>query len=358
MRIDRLRTLMASHEANTFLVTDLTNIRYLTGFTGSSAALLVSVDDVLIISDGRYQQQLLEQCPDIESAISPLGQTLIHFTAEQMNNRCEGAIHFEHAAIGLSQFEGLRDAYRGTLEKGGPWVEKLRAIKDPAEIQLIRESVAINQAVFRDVISTMTAKSTEREIAAEIEYQGRRRGADGCSFEPIVAVGKNAALAHYRPGNIALGDGDFALIDWGLIYRGYASDLTRMVVKSKIPPQLAEIYNVALAAQMAAIDHIKPGVETQSIDAVARDLITEAGYGDRFNHSLGHGIGLNVHEGPRLSSSLDQKLEAGMVVTVEPGIYLPGLGGVRIEDDVLVTPNGAEVISNLPKELQQCVVPV
>lgn len=358
MRIDRLRTLMASHEATHFLVTDLTNIRYLTEFTGSSATLLVSADDVLIISDGRYQQQIMEQCPDVESAISPLGQTLVKFTAEHLNARCQGVVHYEHAAISLSQFEGLRDAYRGSLEKGGPWVERLRAIKDPSEIELIRESVAINQAVFQAVTQTMTAKSTEREIAAEIEYQGRRRGADGCSFEPIVAVGKNAALAHYRPGNVAIEDGDFALIDWGLMYRGYASDLTRMVVKSKIPPQLAEIYEVTLAAQKAAIAQIKPGVDAKSIDAVARDLITEAGFGDRFNHSLGHGIGLNVHEGPRLSSAFDNKLETGMVVTVEPGIYLPGFGGVRIEDDVLVTQSGSEVISNLPKELQQCIVPV
>lgn len=349
---------MASNEAFSLLVTDLTNIRYLTGFTGSSATLLVTAGEALIISDGRYEQQLRQQCPDLESSISPLGKSLFEFTAEHLNARSKKEVHFEYDAITLKQFEGLRDDYQGQLKKSGPWVQTLRAIKDEGEIQLIRESIRINEIVFKKVTQLMTAQSTEREIAAEIEYQGRCLGADGCSFEPIVAVGQNSALAHYRPGDATLGDGDFALIDWGLNYRGYASDLTRMVVKSKIPPQLAEIYEVALAAQQSAIAQIKPGVEAKQIDATARDLIAAAGFGDQFNHSLGHGIGLNIHEGPRLSPSFNDKLQPSMVVTVEPGIYLPGFGGVRIEDDVLVTENGAEVISNLPKELQQCVVPV
>lgn len=350
--------MMASHACANLLVTDLTNIRYLTGFTGSSAILLVTPSDTLIISDGRYTQQIQQQCPEIESAISSMKQTLVEFAAIQMNKRCPDEVHFEYESLWLKQFNQFQQLYQGNLVKSGPWIESLRAIKDSSEIDLIRESVRINQIVFQSVTAAITPQSTEREIAAEIEYQGRRLGADGCSFEPIVAVGANSALAHYRPGDFSIGEGDFALIDWGLSYKGYSSDLTRMVVKSKIPAQLTEIYEVALAAQKAAIEQIKPGVDGKAVDATARDLIADAGFGAQFSHSLGHGIGLNVHEGPRLSPSFEGKLQAGMVVTVEPGIYLPDFGGVRIEDDVLVTAQGSEVISNLPKELQQCIVAV
>lgn len=358
MRIDRLRQVMASHEADCFMVTNITNIRYLTGFTGSSAILLVTEKDALIISDGRYEEQLRQQCPDIEAAIGSMDQSLIEFTLLQLEARCPSEVYFEFGSISLQQFESIGSSYSGQLKRGGAWVEGLRAIKDESEIALIRKSIQINQTVFQTILSNLSPTMTESAVAAEIEYQGRRLGADGCSFEPIVAVGANSALAHYRPGSVAFGDGEFTLIDWGLNYKGYASDLTRVVVTSKIPAKLAEIYEVTLGAQAAAIEQIKPGVEAKSIDATARAYIAQAGFGDSFNHGLGHGIGLNIHEGPRLSPSFEGELVAGMVVTVEPGIYLPGFGGVRIEDDVLITDDGYEVLSNLPKELKQCVVPL
>ena len=349
---------MAANDATSLLVTNITNIRYLTGFTGSSAILLVTEKDALIISDGRYQEQLRQQCPDFEAAIRSMTDSLIAYTASQINSRCPNELFFEYDAISLQQFHQLKEAYQGELKRSGCWIEDLRAVKDESEIQLIRKSIEINQTVFQSIVSSWSPEVTEKEIAAEIEYQGRRLGADGCSFEPIVAVGANSALAHYRPGDVKIGDGDFALIDWGLNYQGYASDLTRMVLREETPSKLAEIYDVTLAAQKVAIGHLKPGVNAKAVDATARDFIAAAGYGDHFNHGLGHGIGLNIHEGPRLSPSFDGVLKAGMVVTVEPGIYLPSFGGVRIEDDVLITENGCEVLSNLPKERKQCTVPV
>ncbi len=358
MRIDRLRNVMAANGAPGLLVTDITNIRYLTGFTGSSAVLLVTEKDALIISDGRYEEQLRQQCPDIESAIRPMTEALIDFTAGVLKERCPDGVFFEYGAISLQQFDQLQRAYQGNLQRSGQWIEELRAVKDESEIELIRESIAINQTVFQSIVGNLSAATTEKEIAAEIEYQGRRLGADGCSFEPIVAVGENSALAHYRPGDIKIANGPFILIDWGLNFQGYASDLTRMVLTPDTPKKLEEIYDVTLAAQQAAIEQIKPGACAKEIDSAARDFIAAAGFGDQFNHGLGHGIGLNIHEGPRLSPSFEGALQAGMVVTVEPGIYLPGFGGVRIEDDVLITEYGCEVLSNLPKERKQCVVPL
>ena len=349
---------MADNDAASLMVTDITNIRYLTGFTGSSAILLVTQKDALIISDGRYEEQLRQQCPEIEHAIRSMSEKLIEFTARQLKNRCPMEVHFEFSAISLLQFEAIGESYSGELKRSGAWIEGMRAIKDEDEIELIRKSIAINQTVFQSIIGNLTPQMTESEFAAEIEYQGRRMGADGCSFEPIVAVGENSALAHYRPGNVPIGDSDFTLIDWGLNFQGYASDLTRMVVRSKIPAKLGEIYDITLAAQLAAIAQIRPGMSAKSVDETARALIAAAGYGEQFNHGLGHGIGLNIHEGPRLSPSFEGELLEGMVVTVEPGIYLPGFGGVRIEDDVLITADGCEVLSNLPKELEQCVVQV
>ncbi len=358
MRIDQLRNVMAANDASSLLVTDITNIRYLTGFTGSSAVLLVTETDALIISDGRYEEQLQQQCPNIESAIRKTTEALIDFTAGALKKLSPDAVFFEYGAISLQQFDQLQEAYQGDLQRGGTWIEELRAVKDESEIELIRKSIALNQTVFKSIIDNLSPAITEKEIAAEIEYQGRRLGADGCSFEPIVAVGENSALAHYRPGDKKIGDGTFMLIDWGLNYQGYASDLTRMVLTPETPQKLEEIYDVTLAAQQAAIEQLRPGVDAKEIDVAARDCIAAAGFGDKFNHGLGHGIGLNIHEGPRLSPSFEGVLQTGMVVTVEPGIYLPGFGGVRIEDDVLITEDGCEVLSNLPKERKQCVVPV
>ena len=350
-RIANLRKSLRDQEepiAN-LLVTALPNIRYLTGFTGSSAALLVSPEDCVIISDGRYTQQLTIQCPGLDAVIRPMGETMTQSITETMQNRFTGDFLFERNTIAYNQWLELSEAFDGQLIGSSKIVEDLRAIKDAAEIELIRESVAINQTVFQEVCKWIDSSTTERDVAAEIEYRGRKHGADGCSFEPIVAAGANSALAHYRPGNVKLNESPFTLIDWGLNYQGYASDLTRNLITGSVPDQYQEIYNITLQAHQSAIAAIKPGMEIRALDKIARDVISDAGYGPQFSHSLGHGIGLEIHEGPGVSPRSTDVLKEGMVITIEPGIYVAGLGGVRIEDDVWVTASGCEVISNLPK---------
>lgn len=339
----------AESSISNLLVTSLPNIRYLTGFTGSSAALLVSPKECVIISDGRYTQQLTIQCPGLDAVIRPMGGTMTKSITETMKGQFAGDFLFEQSTASYNQWQELNKAFDGKLIGSSNIVEDLRAIKDDVEIELIRKSVAINQTVFQEVCQSIDGSTSERDVAAEIEYRGRKHGADGCSFEPIVAVGANSALAHYRPGNVKLNQSPFTLIDWGLNYQGYASDLTRNLITGPVPDQYQEIYNVTLAAQQAAIEAIKPGMEIRDLDKIARDVISDAGYGPQFSHSLGHGIGLEIHEGPGISGRSTGVLKEGMVITIEPGIYIAGMGGVRIEDDVLVTASGCEVISNLPK---------
>jgi Xaa-Pro aminopeptidase len=235
-------------------------------------------------------------------------------------------------------------------------VEQLRMIKDREEIQ--RTRVACDQArrAFEVVRASLRPEMTELEVAADLEYQARRFGAKCLSFDPIIAAGARAALPHGRASEQRIGAADFTLIDWGVNEGLYMSDLTRMVVTGKISPKLRKIYDVVLQAQLAAIAAIQPGVTCESVDRVARDIITKAGFGKQFGHGLGHGTGLEIHEAPRLAQGQSTVLAPGMIVTVEPGIYLPEWGGVRIEDDILVTREGHEVLTSVPKELEECVV--
>ena len=234
----------------------------------------------------------------------------------------------------------------------------MRAIKDKAEIAEIRQAVALAEKAFQVIRAALVPEQTERAIAFELENQIRRFGGAGCGFPPIVAMGARAALPHAHPDNHTVSDSKMLLIDWGATAHLYRSDLTRVLVTGRISPKFQRIYNVVLQAQQKAIAAIQPGAMVNDIDAVARGIITRAGYGKRFGHGLGHGFGLEIHEPPWLTSDVkrNRPLRAGMVVTVEPGIYLPGQGGVRIEDDILVTRDGHEVLSHLPKELEDCVV--
>jgi Xaa-Pro aminopeptidase len=235
-------------------------------------------------------------------------------------------------------------------------VEQQREIKDKEEVDEIREAVRLAEQAFGVIRAGLRPEQTEREIAFELEHQIRRFGGAGCGFAPIVAVGARAALPHAVPTQRQVGSGDLLLVDWGATARLYRSDLTRVLVTGRISPKLERIYGVVLRAQEQAIASIRPGVLMSDVDATARNVIAKAGYGKQFGHGLGHGFGLEIHEAPRLAAHQDRPLKAGMVVTVEPGIYFPQWGGVRIEDDVLVTRDGHEVLSSLPKELDRCVV--
>jgi Xaa-Pro aminopeptidase len=350
-RRDRLRKLIKKGGAKSLLVTNVANVTYLTGFTGDDSYLLITPTDEVFLTDPRYTEQVETECPTLEVCVRRPGITMTDIVAKA----CHRAKVHELAIEGDSMTVAQRDLIANKLPKVGlrtttGLVEQLRAVKDREEIEQIREAIRFAEDAFGRLRALIRPERTEKELADTLEHEMRLAGAKGASFPPIVAVGPRAALPHARATQKRLGDAGYFLLDWGASGRLYNSDLTRMVGTGKIPPKLQRVYQVVLKAQLAAIDSIRPGASCHDVDNVARSVIEKAGFGKRFGHGLGHGIGLVIHEAPRLARGVKQPLEPGMVVTVEPGIYLPGWGGVRIEDDVLVTRRGHEVLTSLPKQ--------
>jgi Xaa-Pro aminopeptidase len=352
-RRDRLRGLIKNDGSDAMLVTNVKNVRYLTGFTGDDSFLIVSREGDLILSDPRYEEQIAEECSGIPTVIREPGELILNVTAREISKVGFGNLILESSTMTLAAFEQLsRQAKVGEFRKGSVQVESLRQIKDKDEIELLRTAVDIAERVFISVRAQLTGKQTELMIANEIDRQVRLLGGSGCSFAPIVAVGPRAALPHANPGESQIDSSPFVLIDWGATFGGYRSDLTRVLLTGRIPAKFAKVYETVLAAQTAAIAAMKPGEMVSEIDRVARDVVAKAGMGKRFNHGLGHGIGLDIHESPRLGKNQDISLQPGMVVTVEPGVYYPGWGGVRIEDDILITDDGCEVLSSLARDIE------
>ena len=339
------------------LVTNFTNVTYLTGFTGDDSYLLLTPRQAILISDERYSTQLGEECPDLELEIRGPGTQMLAWVARVLTQAKCKRVSVEANSMTLALQAGLNEALQ-TCEfvPGTGWVEELRLIKDRTEIERTRQACEQARRAFEVVRAGLRPEMTELEIATELEYQARRFGGKCLSFPAIVAVGYRSALPHASPTSQRLDAADFTLIDWGVNEGLYMSDLTRIIVTGKLLPKLRKIYEVVLKAQLAAIAAIRPGVTCEAVDKVARGIITKAGYGKQFGHGLGHGTGLEIHEAPRLAQGQSRVLAAGMIVTVEPGIYLEGWGGVRIEDDILVTRDGHEVLTSVPKQLDQCVV--
>jgi Xaa-Pro aminopeptidase len=358
LRREALRRLLAQKSLAAVLVTDELNVTYLTGFTGDSSYLLIMPDRELLVTDGRYTQQLAEECAGLELAVRQPGSRLTDFAGDKLAKLGLAAVAIEADSLTLGSYERLREALKSTtLAHTSGLVESLREIKDPEEIALIREAIQIAQDAFAAVRARLRVGQTEKQVADELEHEIRLAGGTCGAFPAIVGVGPRAALPHGRPSSAsAIGDADMVLIDWGARGRLYHSDLTRVLVTGKLSPQIESRYEVVLRAQRSAIAAIRPGAIAKEVDAVARRVIEDAGYGHEFNHSLGHGLGLAVHELPRLAPDQNRSLAAGMVVTVEPGIYLPGWGGIRIEDDVLVTESGYEALTSVPKALDACIV--
>ncbi|WP_337177099.1 aminopeptidase P family protein [Paludisphaera sp.] len=352
-RRDALRARLAAEKVDALLVVDPTNVAYLTGFTGDSTYLIVARDREVAVSDGRFTTQLEQECPGLEACIRPGTQGMMAAVAEVAGRLGIASLGFEAAHVSVVDHAKLGEELKSVeLAPKVDLVETLRQVKDDAEIAAIREAVAIAQEAFARLTGELEPGLTEKEAADRLEAHMRALGATGTSFPTIVAVGRRAALPHARPtAEARIGDDDFVLIDWGACGRSYKSDLTRVVATGNVTPKLEEVHGIVLEAQERAIRAIRPGARAQDVDAEARSFIERAGYGGYFDHGLGHGIGMDVHEGPRLRRESPTILEPGMVVTVEPGIYLPEWGGVRIEDDVLVTPDGHEVLSSLPKGL-------
>lgn len=353
-RRDRLRRAVKEAGSAALLVTNFINVGYLTGFSGDDSYLIVHRQGDLLISDPRYEEQIAEECPGLAVFIRSPQVTLLDATARQLDAGAWSSVLVEGDSITLAAFEQLKEKLPAIgFESARGLVEALRVIKDKDEIAATRLAVELAQRVFTSVRATLRGQLTERQVADEIERLSRHLGGSGTSFKPIVAVGARAALPHASPGTQEIGSAPFVLIDWGVIAKGYRSDLTRVLSTSKIPPKFCKVYDAVLAAQQAAIAAMRPGVMVGEVDRIARHILDQRGMAKRFNHGLGHGIGLEIHEAPRLGRNVDRPLEVGMIVTVEPGVYFPGFGGVRIEDDVLITTDGHEVLSSLPRSLEE-----
>ena len=356
-RRHRLRSAFRKVGIDAMLVTDYTNVTYLTGFTGDDSYLIVRRDGETIVSDPRYTTQLGEECPGVELDIRPPGKGIMQATVRLLRRAKIHRLGIEADSMTVGLRDHLADRLpKLTLTPVSGAVEKLRQIKDREEVALIREAARQAEKAFEALRHALRPEMTEKQAADELEHQMRLFGAKEAAFGTIMAVGPRAALPHAKPTAQRVGDDDFVLVDWGANGGLYRSDLTRVLVTARISPKFERVYRVVLQAQLRAIAAIRPGAVAHDVDAVARNVISKAGFGRRFRHGLGHGLGLQVHEGPRLAVNSLTVLRPGMVVTVEPGIYLPGWGGVRIEDDVLVTRTGCELLTSLPKRLEDIVV--
>lgn len=357
-RRQKLLHMLKNQPIEALLVSDETNVSYLTGFTGDSSYLLIGKQHCILISDGRYTTQIADECPGMEVHIRPQTDTIVVASGKVVKKARLQKLGVEGDHLSVAQFEKLKEELKGleVCSLSG-MVEELRQVKDADEVGEIRLAIRQAEKGFEVLRARLQGEMTEREAAHVLEQAMREFGAIGASFPPIIAAGPRAALPHARPTKGAISAADFVLIDWGATAAsGYKSDLTRILVTGKISPKLEKVYRVVLKAQHAAIKSIRAGARCCDIDAVARRVIDDAGFGKQFSHGLGHGIGLNIHEAPRFSKASTTELKSGMVVTVEPGIYLEGWGGVRIEDDCLVTRSGCEVLTNVPRDFAQVIV--
>ncbi len=354
-RLSKCRKAMAQRNLSAYLLTRHMDTFYMTGFTGEDSAVIVTSRAVHVVSDGRFDQVIDEEVPWAKKhlrkgqLVDELGTVCRRLKLERVGIQADGMTVEMHGA--------LRKLARPTrIVTAPPIVNRQRRCKDAGELKWLDKAIDVAQQAFEATRRSIRIGQTEQQLAARLEYEMGKRGSSSAAFETICAFGPNAAHPHARPGKRQIKRGSAILLDWGATVGRYRSDLTRCLFMGRIPPKLGEVYRIVLDAQLAAIDAIRPGERMCDVDAVARKMIAKAGYGKQFSHGLGHGLGLDVHEPPSLSWRSEEKLEAGDLVTVEPGVYLPGIGGIRIEDDVLVTSNGHQVLSSLPKDLQGAIL--
>ena len=354
-RIGRLRDLFPEAGIDALFVTRLVNIRYLTGFTGSAALLLVGPDEVLFVSDGRYKDQSADQlaAAGVEARIEISGneqKKIVHDTAQAKRY---GRVGLEAHGVTWSQQRSFAGEWfpDAELVPTEGLIEGLRRVKDAGEVARIHAACSIADAAFSNVAGRLRDRPTELEFGLDLEFEMRRLGASAMSFEPIVAAGPNGAKPHARPSERRIEPGELLVLDFGCIVDGYCSDMTRTVSVGDPGPEARRMYDVVLESQRAGREAVRQGVEAAAVDKACRDVIAEAGWADAFLHGTGHGVGLEIHEDPRVSATGRGTLAAGYVVTVEPGVYLTGIGGVRIEDTVVVTPDGCEILTASPKDL-------
>ncbi len=347
-RGERLAKIVAEKEFDQLFVSDLTNVRYLTGFTGTNGACLVGRDELIFFTDFRYTERAKQEVgsewerPEAERELVP-----------QIVGRMSGKVGFEDAKLSVRQLARLEAAAGDDVDllPAGDLVERLRMVKEPEELQRIEAAAELTDGVYEWALERGLAGRTERDVARACEARLRELGAEP-SFPPIVAASENGALPHAEPGDREIGSGELVVFDMGALLDGYCSDCTRTFATGDLGDDAREVYELVRSAQQASLEAIRPGASGKGVDAVPREMIAEAGHGDHFGHGTGHGVGLEVHEGPRLATTSEDDLAEGNVVTVEPGVYLPARFGVRIEDLVVVTADGYRNLSGLSKELR------
>lgn len=351
----RLVAELGTRDLGALVVSHPPSVRWLTGYVGSNGVAVVGREGTVLLTDFRYETSAREQVDDgcrvVIRSLDLLGG--VPEAAAQLGAGGRVGVEAQHLSMAQGQklMAGLGEAgLEGTGTSGV--VEELRMVKDADEVARIRESARITDAALERVIAGGLVGRTEREVAWDLRVAMHELGAEGPSFDTIVAAGPNGAKPHAVPGDRVIPEGTLVVVDMGSVHDGYCSDMTRTFATGTLPDELRRAYDVCAEAQLAALAACRPGIGRGALDAVARDIITDAGFGPAFGHSLGHGVGLEIHEAPRLAKDAEGELRPGMIVTIEPGIYLEGLGGVRIEDLVVVTDDGCEILSRFPKDMQ------
>jgi len=349
-RLEALRAKLSEQSLPALLVMKDPNRIYLSGFTGSSGILVVTAEAAVLITDGRYTEQATQQAAGFrvvihtESMVASVKQTLAELGVSRVG--------FEKDHWTVSQYETWSKALAPVELLGVEGLtESLRRVKDGEEIRRMRQAQAITDQAFRHILGFIQPGMKETDVALELEYTMKKLGAEDLAFETIAASGPRSALPHGRASDRVLENGDLLTLDFGCMYQGYCSDMTRTVMIGEPNDKQREIYDIVLQAQLAGVAAVGPGVSGRDVDRACREVITAHGYGEAFSHSTGHGVGLLIHEGPAASVRSEDILQPGMMVTIEPGIYIAGFGGVRIEDLVLVTESGHDVLGNSPKDL-------
>jgi Xaa-Pro aminopeptidase len=354
-RIRQLRRQMAEQELQAVFVRHLPDVRYLCGFTGSNAALVITAQDAVLFTDGRYTTQAKEEVRSAKPVIAPKSaqaEAVTWLTAQGIEQAA-----FDAAHTTVAELERFRAGLPARQRKNffqplpTPLVEQLRLVKDADEIEIMTEAAQFGCRLFDHLLSKIQSGLPEIAVAAELEYAARCQGAEGMSFETIVASGARSALPHGRATEARISRNGFIVLDFGVILKGYCSDMTRTVHVGRASTHERAIYDAVLEAQTAAVAAVRAGVTCGEVDEAARSVLRRAGLAENFTHSTGHGVGIEIHEAPRVAAGQDTKLKSGMVITIEPGVYLEGQFGIRIEDMVLVTRNGAEILTPATKAL-------
>ncbi len=358
-RLARVRQTLAEQEVGALVITAPPDVHYLSGFRGSNGTLVIGADLALVITDFRYRTQVAEQAPGWTVVEQAPKATKFATVAEALKSHGLESLAFQAEHLTYAGYQSLQQALgweNGHLKPASGLVASLREVKDEAELSCIRRAAAVADQTMARAYELARPGLTERQLKAELEHFMLDQGAEGPSFDMILAGGEHSALPHAPVTDRALQPGDLLTLDLGAVVDGYCSDLTRTVALVSCDAAKADIYRLVYRAQLAAIDAIRPGVLGHEVDEVARGIIRDAGHGDHFGHGLGHGVGIEIHEGPRLASSGDKPLQVGQVVTIEPGVYVPGLGGVRIEDLAVVTESGCELLSQVQKSPEPLLV--